>query len=342
MARGKRRRMARQAARTYARANPDRHPEPVALAADMKPVPAGGTFSGEQDMVAAKAPPACEQESTGMTRTFISMAKTGGQGKTLVAQMLVLQHEQKGVPTKLAAADSDTLNNRSKFGRLFTGVKELGIGEELTRIKTSTDPNLAIKYWDEFGRTLLDGGTIIDVGANVAAGLFSWAEARNAGALLRRRNSAPVDLVVTTKAEGQAIEDARALIQYSFDKNEWLPIGRRFVILNEVAGGFETYESDPAFRRLKAFAGMGVQIITMKRCESDIWTLMEKEMISVRDALKLTETDLEKRYGIDVWTGHGGLTDLKSWAEETLASFERAGLTPSRAIMDMPEAVSAD
>lgn len=266
-----------------------------------------------------------------MTRTFISMAKTGGQGKTLVAQMLVLQHERKGVPTKLAAADSDSLNQRSKFGRLFTNVKELGIGEELTKIKTSTDPNLAIKYWDEFGRTLLDGGCVIDVGANVASELFAWAEARNAGSLLRRRNSAPIDLVVATKAEGQAIDDARALIQYSFDKQEWLPIARRFVILNEVAGGFERYENDPAFKKLKAFQSMGVHVIRMKRCESDIWGLLEKELISVRDALKLNEVDLEKRFGIDVWTGHGGLTDLKSWADETLAAFDSVGLTPVRA-----------
>jgi len=278
-------------------------------------------------------PPATEQEITGMTRTFISMAKTGGQGKTLVAQMLVLQHEQKGVPAKLAAADSDTLNQRSKFGRLFANVKELGIGEDLTRIKTSTDPNLAIKYWDEFGRTLLDGGFIIDVGANVAAELFSWAEARNAGALLRRRNTAPVDLIVTTKAEGQAIEDARALVQYSFDKNEWLPFGRRYVVLNEVAGSFAPYENDPAFKRLKAFQGMGVNLITLKRCESDIWGLLEKELISVRDALKLTENDLEKRFGIDVWTGHGGLTDLKAWADETLAAFEKAGLVAQKPSM---------
>ncbi|WP_114394870.1 hypothetical protein [Oleisolibacter albus] len=265
-----------------------------------------------------------------MTRTFISMAKTGGQGKTLVAQMLVLQHERKGVPAKLAAADSDTLNQRSKFGRLFTHVKELGIGEELTKIKASTDPNLAIKYWDEFGRTLLDGGHIIDVGANVASELFAWAEARNAGSLLRRRNAAPVDLVVATKAEGQAIEDARALIQYSFDKQEWLPTARRFVVLNEVAGSFAPYEADPAFKRLKAFQSQGVQILTMKRCESDIWTLLERELISVRDALKLSDVDLEKRYGIDVWTGHGGLTDLRAWADETLAAFERVGLAPSR------------
>jgi len=280
------------------------------------------------ERVAMPAEPACEQEKSRMTRTFISMAKTGGQGKTLVAQLLALQHEHKGVPAKLAAADSDSLNQRSKFGRLFPNVKELGIGEDLTRIKHSTDPNLAIKYWDEFGRTLLDGGCIIDVGANVAAELFAWAEARNAGSLLRRRNSPPIDLVVATKAESQAIEDARALLQYSFDKNEWLPFGRRFVVLNEVAGGFDRYENDPAFRRLKAFQGMGVGIINMKRCESDIWGLMEKEFISVRDAVKMTENDLEKRYGIDVWTGHGGLTDLKCWAYETLTAFEKAGLVP--------------
>ncbi|MFV3074166.1 hypothetical protein [Niveispirillum fermenti] len=265
-----------------------------------------------------------------MTRTFISMAKTGGQGKTLTAQMLVLQHEQKGVPVKLAAADSDSLNQRSKFGRLFHNVKELGIGEDLTKVKSSTDPNLAIKYWDEFGRTVLEGGYVIDVGANVAAELFSWAEARNAGSLLRRRNSPPIDLVVTTKAEGQAIEDARGLIQYSFDKSEWLPVGRRYVVLNEVSGGFAAYENDPGFKRLKAFQGMGVHMVTMKRCESDIWNLLERELISVRDALKMTEVDLEKRFGIDVWTGHGGLTDLKAWADETLAAFEKVGLVPVR------------
>ncbi|MEA1650083.1 hypothetical protein UAJ10_13820 [Nitrospirillum sp. BR 11164] len=276
-----------------------------------------------------------------MTRTYISMAKTGGQGKTLVAQMLVLQHEQKGAPVKLAAADSDTLNQRSKFGRLFAGVKELGIGEQLTNIKTSTDPNLAIKYWDEFGRTLLEGGYVVDVGANVAADLFAWAEARNAGALLRRRNSNPIDLIVTTKAEAQAIEDARALIQYSFDKNEWLPFGRRFVVLNEVAGGFAPYENDQSFRRLKSFQSQGVGLITIKRCESDIWKLLEKEFISVRDALKMTDADLEKRYGIDVWTGHSGLTDLRAWAQETLTSFEKAGLFPATERADA-EAASAE
>jgi len=280
------------------------------------------------------------QEMDRMTRTFISMAKTGGQGKTLVAQMLVLQHEQKGVPVRLAAADSDSLNTRSKLGRMFQGVKELGCGEDLTRIKSSTDPNLAIKYWDEFGRTLLDGGHVIDVGANVAAELFSWAEARNAGALLRRRNSAPLDLIVTTKAESQGIEDARALIQYSFDKQEWLPFSRRFVVLNEVAGSFSSFEGDASFRKLRAFQSMGVGVITVKRCESDIWQLLEREFISVRDAIKMTEMDLEKRFGIDVWTGHGGLTDLKNWAAETLQSFEKAGLFPMVHRQDAPEPVA--
>jgi hypothetical protein len=282
------------------------------------------------------------QENLSMTRTYISMAKTGGQGKTLVAQMIVLQHDMKGVPLKLAAADSDILNSRSKFGRLFQNVKELGVGEQLGNIKTSTDPNLAIKYWDEFGRTLLEGGNVIDVGANVASELFGWAEARNAGALLRRRNVVPMDLVVTTKAEAQAIEDARALVQFSFDKNEWLPFGRRFVVLNEVAGSFDTYKNDKAFQKLLGFQSMGVGFILMKRCESDIWPMMERELLSVRDALRMTEVDLEKQYGIDVWTGHGGLTDLKAWATETLAAFEKAGLFPTTQKADQPQLATAE
>ena len=261
-------------------------------------------------------------------RTYISAARTGGQGKTTVAQLVGLLHELKGQPLKYASADSDSTGQASKLGRFLTGVRELGIGADLKSIKVSNDPNAAIRYWDQFGATLLDGGYVVDVGANIARNLFDWAEVSNAGAILKRRNAAPIDLVVTVRAESQAIEDAKELINLSFEKEDFIEFDRRFVVLNEVGGSFEGLPVDKMLQGFASKYNKPVKAMRLPRCTSDLWPLMEREFLSIRDALRLSEEDLEKKYGLSVWAANAGLTDLKAWVSQALDGFEKAGLGP--------------
>jgi len=262
-------------------------------------------------------------------RTYLSAARTGGQGKTTVVQLVGLLHELKGKPLKVASADSDSTEQASKIGRFLQGVRELGIGADLKAIKVANDPNAAIRYWDSFGSTLLEGGYVVDVGANIARNLFDWAEVSNAGTLLKKRNAPPIDLVVTVKAESQALEDASDLLQLSFDKEDFLHFERRFVVLNEVSGNFDHLPVERIFSRFATKYNQPIRMVRLPRCTSDLWPLMEREFISIREALRLTETDLEEKYGLSVWAANAGLSDLKMWVNQTLHYFEEGGLAPA-------------
>lgn len=263
-----------------------------------------------------------------MKRTVIVMNKTGGQGKTLTSQMIYLGYCDAGLAPKLAAADTTGDEERSKLGKFYPGlVRELGLGVRLSDLRRNQ--GAAIAYWDQLGALLLQGGFIIDIGANIAPFVFDWARSRDAGRILRQRGAPPIVLCVPMRPQAQAVEDALYVLERSVAEADFLPIASRVLVQNESGGTFEGYGSGEDFQRFQGLKrSHGLRIAAMSQCHSELWPVAERNYLPLHDLLTTDLEELEHSYGLDAFAASGAQADLIQWVDETLGSFRSVGLVP--------------
>ncbi len=263
-----------------------------------------------------------------MKRSIVVMNKTGGQGKTLTSQMIYLGYRDAGLNPRLAAADTTGDEDRSKLGKFFPGaVHELGLGVRLTDIRRNQ--GAAIAYWDRLGELLLQGGYIIDIGANVAPFVFDWARSRDAGRILRHRNAPPIVLCISMRPQAQAVEDALHILERSVAEVEFLPVAAQVLVQNECGGSFEGYGSSDDFQRFSALKrSHDLRIAAMSQNYSELWPIAERNYLPLHDLLTAELEDLERDYGLDAFAASGAQADLVQWVDETLTSFRSVGLVP--------------
>lgn len=266
-----------------------------------------------------------------MQRTVIVANKTGGQGKTLNSQMIYLGYCDGGFSPKLAAADTTGDEERSKLGKFYPGlVRELGLGVRLSDLRRNQ--GAAIAYWDQLGALLLQGGFIIDIGANVVPFLFDWAKSRDAGRILRQRGAPPIVLCVPVKPQAQAVEDALYVLERSVAEAEFLPLASRVLVQNESGGTFDGYGSSADFQRFHALKrSHGLRIAAMSQCHSELWPIAERNYLPLHDLLTADLEELERTHGLDAFAASGAQADLVEWVDETLNSFRSVGLVPPAA-----------
>lgn len=266
-----------------------------------------------------------------MKRTVIVANKTGGMGKTLTSQMTYLGYCDAGFVPKLAAADTTGGQERSKLGKFYPGlVHELGLSVRLSDLRRNQ--GAAVAYWDKLGALLLQGGFIIDIGANVVPFLFDWARSRDAGRILRQRGAPPIVLCVPVKPQAQAVEDALYVLERSVAEAEFLPIASRVLVQNESGGTFDGYGSSDDFQRFHGLKrSHGLRIASMSQCHSELWPIAERNYLPVHDLLTTDLEELERSYGLDAFAASGAQADLVEWVDETLSSFRSVGLVPPAA-----------
>lgn len=269
-------------------------------------------------------------------RSFICAAHTGGQGKTTISQAIYRALRQRGERYKLVSADFCDDQGRSKLGKFQPGlVTELGIGATLTSAKQENDPNAALKYWDRFGEVLLDGGAVIDVGANVIAMLKQWAQHRKAYRILSAKNVSLIEIVLVCKAEKHAVQDIAELVK-SISDEKFVPFSGITVVQNEVGGNFDKIDVRRAVVELAP--RVHVRYLTLPRCTSELWQRLEQTYTSVEKALSMREDEIAAHLDIDVWSASAGLADLKSWVatvDRTLKAHLDDQLKPAVASLSM-------
>ena len=258
----------------------------------------------------AKAPKSSEPAKR---RSIICAARSGGQGKTTIAQLVHTVCQRNNVPHALYSADFLGRDARSKLGKLYPGrVTELGIGATFEQVKTSDDMNQSIRYWDRLGDVLVEGGAVIDLGANVIDKVLDWAEQRHAAAVLDKRGAPGIDTCVVCKSTMHSVDQAVSLAT-AFREGRLFPVGRVFVIINEADG---KALSEPAREKLLALAERPeVDIIRLPFCDSEVWRLTELNEEPLFEALEWDPDDLVDRYDIDIWEATSGLAELRAWYE---------------------------
>jgi hypothetical protein len=255
-------------------------------------------------------------------RTRIFCAHAGGQGKTTAVQVMYASIMAKGFDAKLAAADFIDESGCSKLGRLFPGaVEELGTGPVVSLAKDSNDLNANIRYWDAIGPILLSGGHLIDLGANVIDQVLHWGEIRQAPKLLASRSAPPIDVFLVCKAEQRAVDDMSDLVR-RFGSQASLPVANIFVVLNQQGGSFEGLNIRSKLS--SAVKKVNIEFIELPRCTSEFWLPMEQTYSSVQKVLSMKEEDVPKELGVDFWSVHSGIDDLKSWFDQVQTNLRAA------------------
>lgn len=243
--------------------------------------------------------------------TLLSVAHAGGQGKTTLAQLLYLSAKKLGQTYNISAADFLDENGQSKFGKLYPNrVHEFGVGAALTAARTENNPNAALRYWDKIGHIFLEGGYVLDIGANVISSLIDWADDRNLANLMEKKKSPKVDFFCICKAEKHAVDDISKLIEQITSK-KLFRTNRIFVVMNEVAGGFDKMNLQHALS--SQFTDINLIFLTLPKCQSEIWPAMERNGVSLERVLELEEEQAVELLDIDLWTASAGLAELRAW-----------------------------
>lgn len=255
-------------------------------------------------------------------RTRIFCAHAGGQGKTTAAQTVYASVIARDFKAKLAAADFIDETGSSKLGRLYPcAVEELGTGPSVSLAKDSNDLNANIRYWDVIGPLLLQGGYVIDMGANVIDQVLRWGEVRQAPKLLVARSAPPIDVFLVCKAEQRAVDDMADLVR-RFGSQVSFPVANIFVVLNQQGGSFEGL--DIRSKLSKAVSAVNIEFIELPRCTSEFWLPMEQSYTSVQKVLAMKEDDIPKELDVDFWSVHSGIDDLNTWFEQVQKNLRAA------------------
>ncbi|WP_046868786.1 hypothetical protein [Microvirga massiliensis] len=251
--------------------------------------------------------------------------RTGGQGKTLISQMLHYGYSLAGVSMKAVAADTSAEAKKSKLGRILqSGVDELGTGARLSDIKENH--HLAVQYWDRLGTYLRNGSSIIDLGANILPLVFDWAVERKAGRILV---NSPVMLVVPITAQRQSMMDGLDMLRRSVEAKDHFPVQKRFAILNEYHGSFSGRGTPTEIVNLQRMEKDGqVTVISLRKCDCEVWERIEADFIPLAEMAELTFDSYVDRFGIDLFAASGAEASFAEWLSGSLKAFVSAGLVP--------------
>ncbi len=250
--------------------------------------------------------------------------RTGGQGKTLVSQLLYEALREGGVPARLAAVDSEAgSTDRSKLGRLYPETRDLAIAVDLAEL-VDAEGVRALEHWDAFGQMLREHNMVIDVGANVIGAMLRWAQVTRPGRVMAGR---PMNFLVVVTAQETSAADAVAVLDEIEATRSSLVIGQVGVVMNEGLGKFE--RSGPkadALQKLIADKGYPVVKVSkghVKAVEAGI-SLGRLHGMAFEEYQRLM--DLESQFA--------AMRDCdlaNAWLDRSIAALAAAGFAPAKA-----------
>jgi hypothetical protein len=241
----------------------------------------------------------------------MSVAHAGGQGKTTLAQLLFLASKKIGQSYRLCAADFVDESGRSKLGKLYPDrVTEFGAGATLTLSRTENNANAPLRYWDPIGSVFLQGGAIVDIGANVIQSLVDWGVDRQVAALMEKRHAPKVDLFCVCKAQSHAFDDMSVLISKMLERKPFR-INRIVIVQNEIGGSFADNAFEFNLKRM--FPDRDLVFIKLPACQAEIWSAIERRGVSLETILEADEDTAMQLLDVDLWTASSGLAEARVW-----------------------------
>ncbi|WP_114948120.1 hypothetical protein [Microvirga calopogonii] len=271
--------------------------------------------------------------NNGQKPSFIVGTRTGGQGKTLVSQLIHYIFKGHGHPLRVMAADTagdQGSETKSKLARFLDGedtVEELGIGVTLT--STLLDEQAGLAYWDRLGVALQQGNVLVDVGANVLPSIWNWAVEIDAGPVFEK--SPPIVLIIPVTAQAQSLVDAKDLIRLAETNRNFLPISRYVIVFNEHEGTFEGLEDSSEYCDLmKLVAEHRAATVKLGRCRTSVWKNIQTNCISLGAMKDLEYPDYASKFGLSSFMASAARKNYWVWLNDAVVAFREAGLVPSK------------
>ena len=279
--------------------------------------------------------PATGVARAGKRIVYVVANRTGGQGKTLVTQLLLA-----GRPgLKVFSADSETAAGDSKLVRTMRNnveggpirVDELGIGWSAERARKEESS----MFWDDLGSKLLseefnEPGAVIDMGANVVGSFVTWGKGFNAKRLFHDK----IDFVfvIPMVASPQAIADAGDVLSSLIEerKNRGLPVIGATLVRNAWQGAF-----DKSLEALveKTAAGMPfpVSVMGLDGAEPLISRKFEEASEPVGNIVGYSVDVLKSKFGLNYFQADRSGEQYLEWFEGARADLRaRTSFDPAK------------
>lgn len=274
--------------------------------------------------------------------------RTGGQGKTLLAQMIARSTAGAHV---VAADKADAETGMSKLGRILQDVKdanktdpkrekiakalenakaldhafdpvaivELGVGP--SAIDLLQDPHKGIAIWDEVGQLAMEQHVVMDLGAQVVDGLLDWAENSGAAEIFDTAD-VPVRMVIPMMASAKAVNDAHEIFQ------RLMTFEPRFAsevifVRNAADGSFSQIDYDPMMQKIKAVVErkdfpIRVVMIDVPACNSNLLRVAEASYSAVDTVCRLDAKTISDLFSMNQWDANRQKKLLLQWRDEVL------------------------
>lgn len=240
--------------------------------------------------------------------------RTGGQGKTLITQLLYGAAQATGRRLTLVSADSvddGPAKAGSKLAAIIDGVHEVAVAPPMENVLQSGTAVLA--HWDRLGEFLEAGDALIDLGANVLGSVCGWARTSKIGAMLQ-----PVTIVLPVTCQAQSAADAVAVLADLVEIGEDLPVAHKVIVFNNVHGPVST-ASGASFDELRRMITAGeLSGCAIKRCVSEIWSQVEAEQLPLANVVSMAPEEIAARFKVGKFAAVRGRQMLAAWRHESM------------------------
>ncbi|MBB1125652.1 hypothetical protein HUK38_05315 [Thiospirillum jenense] len=236
----------------------------------------------------------------------------GGVGKSVLMMALSWLYDAMGRPLRLIDID-----DKAKLAE-FVGhdkVLSLRIGANAEALRA--DPSLAYSYWDQLAAEILERDTGVDLGANMDRHILSWAKKSELGELLTE-SGVTMDVYVPVTADPLAVAGGIEALETVADV---FPNSRRILVLNNMAGHFNAYESTPEFEKIAIMRADGLIVVGMDECLSEAWTDFERLKLPPWRVLKMNAPTVAQQTGLGILAAKRAVGDYASWLKHLQQTF---------------------
>lgn len=213
----------------------------------------------------------------------------GGVGKSLVAQIMVIAHDQAGMPLKVVEID-----HQRKLTSIFGDRVDLAMDATVDVSHADKANRLVETFFDRAYDLWAAGDSLTDLGANVTTSLLSWFEHCDVGTIADQDGVA-FRFVALATPDDQALRSAIASLEKA--RTALGPNAQLFLILNNAvgAGGFDPYRSTDLWRQISSIqVTHGVRLIELPYCGSSIMDFGRAWGLTIAQVLN-QETELMDR-----------------------------------------------
>ena len=266
-----------------------------------------------------------------MQRSILIRQKKGGVGKSALAVALENALTAAGVTMRLV--DADTPEDDAAGGASLSGV----FGERVHRFTINPaawaveeDPNALRLHWFPLCEAIMQGGALVDFGANTNTAFDAalreggWGEDFAAAGV-------PLSVVIPVTTNPEALKGG---IQGIAATREILPSAQIVVALVGKEKPFSAFAGNPLFAPLLAERDRGVAFIDIPRCISTLWQPIELAGIDFATAIRAALADPDgfgQRIGLSRQEVRLGVSKLASWYEHVGKELAAVGLVPAAA-----------